>query len=178
MPGIVLSLDKTAEVFGVNRRTLSEWVSAGCPARKVGQAWKLDSAAVSTWLRERQEKRPGNGAGSEVEELDLRERKAKTTLAELKTQRELNLVLDRAEVRSAFQAIGHIFSSAREALPSQWAVLLVGKSDLTEIEQILRRELRASDSRVADEIQTRFGNMVGDAGEGSVPDGDGTISRS
>lgn len=176
MPGIVLSLDKTAEVFGVNRRTLSEWVSAGCPAHKIGQAWKLDSAEVSTWLRERQEKK--NGGGSETDELDLRERKAKTTLAELKTQRELNLVLDRAEVRSAFQAIGHIFSSARESLPSQWAVLLVGKSDLTEIEQILRRELRANDSRVADEIQTRFGNMVGEAGEGSVPDGDGTISRS
>ena len=175
MPGIVLSLEKTAEVFGVNRRTLSEWIAAGCPAHKVGQAWKLDSAEVSTWLRERQQKTVSSG--SEVDGLDVRERTAKTEIAELKIKRELGHSLDRAEVQAAFQKIGHIFSSSRESLPSQWAVLLVGKSDLTEIEQILRRELRASDARVADEIERRFSNMVHNADEGGVPDGDGTLTR-
>lgn len=169
MPGFVLSAERTAETFGVNRRTVAEWISAGCPADKIGPEWRLNSAEVSAWLRKRQGRQPGGGDAAA--ELDLREREARTVLAELKTRKELGQVVDAAEVRSAMAQIGRMYASSRENLPVQLATLLVGKSDLNEIEMILRRELRAADERVAAEIESRHGTLVNNP-EGD-PDGDG-----
>jgi hypothetical protein len=73
-------------------------------------------------------------------------------------------LIDADEARRVWTAIGRMFSQARENLPTQLAPKLVGKTDLTEIEIVIRREFREADQQVADEIQARFGGVVNKPG--------------
>jgi hypothetical protein len=50
-------------------------------------------------------------------------------------------------------------SAAREAIPSQLAPFLVGRTDVSEIERLLREALRDADLRVANELESRFGKL-------------------
>jgi hypothetical protein len=71
-------------------------------------------------------------------------------------------LIDAAEARRVWTAIGRMFGQSRENLPTDLAALLVGKTDLTEIEILIRGVLREADSKIADEIQSRFAGVVGD----------------
>jgi hypothetical protein len=62
--------------------------------------------------------------------------------------------------RQTWRAIGRMFAAAREQVPAQLAAQLVGKTDLNEIEASVRTALREADTRIANEIQARFGEMV------------------
>jgi excisionase family DNA binding protein len=54
MPGYVLSAEKMAQAMGVHRRTVAEWIAAGCPAQKSGRNWRMDTAAVMAWRLQRE----------------------------------------------------------------------------------------------------------------------------
>jgi phage terminase Nu1 subunit (DNA packaging protein) len=164
MAGIVFSAERTAQIFGVNRRTVSEWLSAGCPAVKVAGEWRMNSAEVFSWLRKRHDN-TGGGRSEEAGQLDLRERAARAKLAELKVEREERSVVDRAEVQAALARIGRLHAQGRMSAPAQWAPLLLGKVDLAEIETILRREMRETDERIAREIVAQYEGMVAADGD-------------
>lgn len=66
------------------------------------------------------------------------------------------------EVRAAFQAIGRIVAAGREIRPHQLAPLLVDKKDISEIEETIRREGCAEDTRIANEIAQKFGLFTDD----------------
>lgn len=84
--------------------------------------------------------------------------------AEIEYRRQAGLVVERTEVSRTFHAIGRMFSAAREAIPAQIAPRLVGKTDLLEIEMVLKAALRDGDTRIADEIESRFLEITGGSG--------------
>ena len=69
-------------------------------------------------------------------------------------------LLDREEVAKTFMSIGRMYKSSRQNEPAQLAPLLIGK-DVAEMEEILRREGRAADERLANEVIKRFGTIIG-----------------
>jgi terminase small subunit / prophage DNA-packing protein len=75
------NLEQLSEVFGISRRTISDWTKRGCPGTRAERSWTFDTAEVFAWRRERDL--------AEVRKTDpdhkLRRRKlaAATELAEL-----------------------------------------------------------------------------------------------
>ena len=78
----------------------------------------------------------------------------------LKFEQASGLLLPATEVRQQGFAMGRMHASARESLPSALAPQLVGLTDLTEIERIIRDGLRAADARVAKELDSRYGSTA------------------
>jgi hypothetical protein len=118
----------------------------------------------------REEPEPAAPAGGIVVGMDTylaakteRER-AEAEMAKDALLRARNKLIDADEARRVFAAIGRMFSQARENLPTQLATKLVGKTDLTEMEILIRGALREADAKVADEIQARFANVVSNHG--------------
>lgn len=77
---------------------------------------------------------------------------AEAELSRLKLAAQLGKVVDADAARKTFRAAGRMHAQARESVPTQIAPLLVGKTDLREIERIIRTALREADERVAHEI--------------------------
>lgn len=88
---------------------------------------------------------------------------AEAQLAELELAGKLGKVIDAAEAQKTFKLIARMHAQAREAVPTQLATKLVGKTDPREIEQTIRAAFREADARIADEIQARFSSVVFDA---------------
>lgn len=106
-------------------------------------------------------------ARSEPASYRQRREKAEAELAEVKSAKARGAVVERTEVSRTFHAIGRMFSAAREAIPAQIAPRLVGKTDLLEIEMVLKAALRDADTRIADEIESRFAEITGGTDGGS-----------
>jgi hypothetical protein len=116
----------------------------------------------------------GNGHGDEFRPDGKTKAEAERTGAwlrvakdQLSLQREMGAVVKVEEVNATFQTIGRILSSSRENGPAQLAPLLVGKTNIVEIEAILRRERRAEDDRVASEIALKLGTLGNANGNGN-----------
>jgi len=105
--------------------------------------------------------------GESYSDARARREKAEADLAELKYRKESREVLSAIDVKKTFYAIGRMHASARESLPTNLGPKLVGKTDPIEIEEMVRTALREADSRVADEIEKRHWEVVGD-GDGSI----------
>lgn len=101
-----------------------------------------------------------------------RREEAEARLAEIKVAKEERSVLPADEVRKTITAIGRVHAAAREAIPAQLAPKLVGKTDLTEIERIIREELRSTDERVANEVESRFAEEYRSEQETDIEDDD------
>lgn len=82
--GREINLEEAARVFGFSRRGIEEWLTGGCPARKEGKQWRLNTAEVVAWLRER-EKRLVLGEVGNIDEAQAKRRKlaAEAAMAEL-----------------------------------------------------------------------------------------------
>ena len=78
-------------------------------------------------------------------------------------------LVDVDDVRKAFTAIGRMFAAARENVPLQLAPKLVGLTDMAAIEALIRQHYREADSRVADEIQSRYSEITGSDGDSNSP---------
>ena len=103
----------------------------------------------------------GNLSRNDVEKrLSMaRARKAEAELAEVEGR-----LLDADGARKLFSAVGRMYAQARENVPAQLAPKLVGRTDLNEIEAIVRATLREADTGVANEIHARYPEMRSDAG--------------
>lgn len=82
--GREINLEEAARIFGFSRRGVEEWLTGGCPARKEGKQWRLNTAEVVAWLRER-EKRLVLGEVGNIDEAQAKRRKlaAEAAMAEL-----------------------------------------------------------------------------------------------
>lgn len=128
-------------------------------------AWKRNTPVQFHAMAVKQSKRePTRQAESILGEsmIDARTRRerAEADIAELKARRAAGEVIEAAQARKSFAAMGRIYTAAREGLPKQLAPKLIGLTDLAEIERILRAELRAADTRIADEIESRHGDVL------------------
>ena len=79
---------------------------------------------------------------------------------QMEIQRMERQTVQRSDVRAAFAAIGRMFGHALEAWPVQVAPRLVGKTDIGEIERMLKTEINAMRERVAGEIESRYQEIV------------------
>jgi hypothetical protein len=59
-------------------------------------------------------------------------------------------------------------SAAREALPAQLAPKLVGKTEVAEIQRIIRDVIREIDAKTSDEIERRHWEVVRDGDGGGA----------
>jgi hypothetical protein len=107
-----------------------------------------------------------HATGEDAEETSLVQARlrldlARAETAELKLAKQRGELLEIAEARKTWHAIGRMYAQARENVPKQLAPQLVGKTDLLEIEQAVRTAYRDADTRVANEIESRFKEVVG-----------------
>ncbi len=111
---------------------------------KADELWELNTA-------------PRPDADEALLEAKRRTAVAEADLKEHKRDVELGLYWRKEDVLKRARAHAAMITAAREALPMQLAPQLVGKTDLAEIETILRTAIRECDTRVSNEIRSRFG---------------------
>lgn len=135
--------------------------AAGAPDKRV----EAEPQPHGGWLkREHADEGEDNPLVAARLRLDL----AKAETAELKLAKQRGELLEVAEARKTWHGIGRMYAQARENVPKQLAPQLVGKTDLLDIERLVRAAYRDADARVADEIESRYGATVGDD---SIDDG-------
>jgi len=78
-PGVAATQEEVAAAFGVTRRTVIDWIKAGCP----GTTGNYDLMQIVTWRDERDAKRRGLSThGDDPDDWVFRYRRAKTLMAE------------------------------------------------------------------------------------------------
>ena len=133
-----------ADIFGVSLPTIDNWVRQGCPYISKGgrgQEWKFNTASVSTWLRDRDVEEATGGIPDDLEELKLREQKAKTELTELELAAKKGEVALIAEFERA-QAM--VFAAIRANImnvPQRAVLQLLGETDERAFKEKLKAEL-------------------------------------
>lgn len=133
-----------ADVFGVSLPTIDAWVRKGCPFVEKGgrgQEWQFNTAQVSKWLRDRDVEEATGGIPDGLEELKLREQKAKTELTELELAERKGEVALIAEFERA-QAM--VFAAIRANImnvPQRAVLQLLGETDERAFKEKLRAEL-------------------------------------
>lgn len=124
-----------------------------------------DGPAKSDPKHRPRSKSPGDLTLSEIEKLKSLEDLEKKRRENARSSRDL---LPRDEVTQTFGLIGKIYGAGREGIPSRLATKLVGKTDLQEIEMIVRAELASTDKRISDEIESRFKDLAGRSYDGGA----------
>ncbi|MCC9603515.1 hypothetical protein LOC67_23445 [Stieleria sp. JC731] len=76
---------EVAKHFGVNRRTVAEWLADGCPGKQDNDRFDLD--AIAAWRAENREKQPERNLTKEQLEIellmaDVRKRRAEAAIKE------------------------------------------------------------------------------------------------
>ncbi len=133
-----------ADVFGVSLPTIDAWVRKGCPFVEKGgrgQEWQFNTAQVSKWLRDRDVEEATGGIPDDLEELKLREQKAKTELTELELATKKGEVALIAEFERA-QAM--VFAAIRANImnvPQRAVLQLLGETDERAFKEKLKAEL-------------------------------------
>lgn len=133
-----------ADVFGVSLPTIDAWVRKGCPFVEKGgrgQEWQFNTAQVSKWLRDRDVEEATGGIPDDLDELKIREQKAKTELTELELAERKGEVALIAEFERA-QAMAFAAIRANIMNVPQRAVLqLLGETDERAFKEKLKAEL-------------------------------------
>ena len=134
-----------AEVFGVALTTVDSWVKKGCPVvvrgHGKGQEWKFNTAQISSWHQDEAVDRATGGIPDDLEELKLREQKAKTELTELELATKKGEVALIAEFERA-QAM--VFAAIRANImnvPQRAVLQLLGETDERAFKEKLKAEL-------------------------------------
>lgn len=140
------------------------WKRNSDPAAKHRDSQRLNQPPAATV----DEQASNVVSGETFQEARTRRERAEADQAEFDRDVQRNKYMPAEEVKAAFRAIGEMRASNREGMPRQLAPLLVGKTDLSEIETILRRELRSVDERETKEITSRYGNLTSTDGNGSI----------
>lgn len=171
MPGIDLSLEKAAQFFGVDTRTVHKWLKQGLQGEKDGKnRWVINSAAASKWLRDR-ERESVLGDVAKVDESEARRRKlvAEAGREELKLAIESGTVIPIAQYEASMAAMIGAARAKLLSIPVKVGPLVATLTALeardllqTEIAEVLQ-ELRGFDG--AEAIGTVAGEPAGSESE-------------
>lgn len=145
----------------------SQWKRNGVPVAHKAQPVKAKPKAQQA-PQPKAAKAEADDRSESFMAAKTRRERAEADLAELKARRAAGDVIETVDARKAFRSVGRIYTAARESLPKQLAPKLIGLTDLIVIEALLREELRAADTRIADEIESRHGELLNEkeAGDG------------
>ena len=105
---------------------------------------------VAQTLRDLQ---PADDGGKEtITSVTLRLKRAQAELAEAKARRQSGDLLETKDVERGARLVVRKMGAALENGPTQWAVLVAGKTDLGDIEDVLRAEINKLRERFADDM--------------------------
>ncbi|WP_180183701.1 terminase small subunit [Acinetobacter sp. YH01020] len=133
-----------ADIFGVSLPTIDNWVRQGCSYISKGgrgQEWKFNTAQVSTWLRDRDVEEATGGIPDDLEQLKIREQKAKTELTELELatkKGEVALVSEYEKVWAV--SMGQLRQNIM-GVPQRAVLQLLGETDELVFKEKLRAEI-------------------------------------
>jgi phage terminase Nu1 subunit (DNA packaging protein) len=123
---MILTAAEVAAFFGVDRRTVSNWLneSPAIPSWKDGKVRKFDSVAVTEW----RDARVGETRriDSTLDEARIRKLTAEAALAELELAERERLVVSIDEMERLLSAPLYRLRAQLLVLPSKWAPALVG----------------------------------------------------
>ncbi len=155
-----------AAFYGVDYRTIPQWVKRGCPIKSKGGRGKshtFDSVAVARWREEQiAAALAGDQETQDAEELKRRKLAGETTLIEidvLKARGEVVLIDD--VVREYTDAVLACKAHLRN-IPLRVAPLVVGETDETRIKDVILSEI---DSALDELANSRFVDISRDAEE-------------
>jgi len=147
LPGVdaveLIPLASVAEIYGVDPRTVQLWAEKKWIPR--GSNGLYDIKAVIRGVYEAQRGLINKKKGSEgeaLEDLDLRERKAKTEKAELELRRLKGELLEKDRVEKREFELGREVRDAVENVPNRVAALLAAEGDQHKVRKILLDELK------------------------------------
>lgn len=151
--GCEVSRQGAADIFGVSLPTIDNWVRAGCPYDKKGgrgQEWQFNTSNIAKWLQDRAADTAMGDVPDDMEQLKLREQKAKTVMAEM----ELAKAMKEVALTSEFERVqSKIFSIIRTNIlnvPQRAVLQLLGEKDATKFKMTLKAELVKALEAVAD----------------------------
>jgi len=133
------------------------WAGTACPVP--GEAAGKRLAEVPDPVKRRESRGALPLPENRLVAATIRLQEAKAEREESRAKRESGDLLPREDVAKAMQLLSRKHGAAMEAGPTQWAVLVAGKTDLGEIEIILRREVNKLRESFADEIEQLWPNV-------------------
>lgn len=156
--------EEIAEIFGVDRRTVTNWVNEKppCPSEMDGNRRRFDTKAVTTWWAERavrkdRDSRVEAAPGSKEEE-ELRKLRAEADLAEMKRDRERGVLVHADDVVVLSTRPAAVLAPKIKAIEQRWAPDLVGlksqraaRAKLRPLVRELLAEIAADDDLMGDE---------------------------
>lgn len=145
LPSRIVNKEALAELFGKTLPTIRAWVKDGCPYISKGDrgvSYEFDVAAVIAWREQKAAAKATAKAPDDLEELERRERTAKTLRAELELAKARG---DVAPVREFERVQSALMAAIRQnvmGVPTRAVLRLLGEKDETKFKQTLADELR------------------------------------
>jgi len=153
--GKIVNLSELAEIYGLHRTTVKEWVKIGCPfvqehdkSRRLD--WQFNTAEVCKWREDRAKQlTEENLQGIQVGELKKRKLAAETALAELEAGKAKNTFVSVEDVERSWLNLASLVKGKFLALPAKVSPELAIAKDARELEAILRHEIRLTLNELA-----------------------------
>ena len=142
-PGQTVNREMAGVIFGVSVVTIDQWISAGCPAEKGQKQWRINTAEVARWLRDR-ERKLALSEVSNIDEADARRRKiaAEAALAEHELAVKTGAALSIADWQSTLSGIIANARAKALAFPAKWGPRVAIEPDAAECEALLDEGVR------------------------------------
>jgi len=142
--GQIVNRAEVADLFGVAEATVDQWIRRGMPVVQRGAkgiAWKINSADVSDWLRQRDlEQATGEDAADE-QELKRRKLAAETSKSELELLKLKGDVVPLHQVERALAMVLAEVKVGMRNIPQRTATMLIGEQNETRIKEVLLTEV-------------------------------------
>lgn len=127
---------KLAELFGVSRNTVDNWMNKGCPGKKKNRIWFFNFETVNKWLQTREE-----GPGKTDPELTKQRARLVRITADRKEIELLKMQGELLPVQEAMNVWGAMVIAMRnrlEAMENKLPPMLYGLS-IPEIQDVLSK---------------------------------------
>lgn len=145
-----------ADIHGVNRTQIYNWIKEGCPVHEQGKrgksTHKFDTAAVAKWhIKRAKNAVTMNADNLTYEEARTRKIAAEAELSELELAKKKALVADLEEVeRELADKFAEMRSSLRK-IPERCVLRLIGEMDESRIKEIILEEVDSALEALEDE---------------------------
>jgi phage terminase Nu1 subunit (DNA packaging protein) len=161
---VLVTAEKLAEWYAVERRTVTNWVNADppCPSTKQGVRRMFDTAAVARWREERAAARAEEAAiarlpgSDEWERQRTRKMTADARLAELEVARAEGESVPRASHVREIESVCQYLRAKVLAIRGRWAPRVMGLGTIAEATALLDEiatDILASLRESADELK-------------------------
>ncbi|HEX6925662.1 MAG TPA: terminase small subunit [Longimicrobiaceae bacterium] len=149
------SQKELADLFGVSRETIRQWVLEGMPTRTVSGQTRYVARECVQWRRDRDREAGRPDSPVEAEER-ARKLRADADLAELRLAERRRQLVPAAEVEHEWDRICSVLRSRILAVRGRWAPRVLGLGTMPEATGVLddlTRDLLSVLAAAADEVE-------------------------